>query len=238
MSSTTEQDAIIKQAQAIAQAQGRQWDARLGIILQFCLRNPKLFPVKNKLNVQEFPAISNDLMRTYLTIYINDYYTARERIPQVLPTSTVPDPAVDTVLKSNNKGLSTEQLKDIEGAHRLSMAAENLIGELLERYIAQTLEVHGWVWCCGATVRVVDFVRITEIEEIALQVKNRSNSENSASAKVRVGTKIKKWHRINSGSGRTRWNMFPENSALALEQQLSEEGFQEFIQKTIQPRIP
>jgi hypothetical protein len=58
-----------------------------------------------------------------------------------------------------------------------------------------------------------------------LQIKNRSNSENSASASVRAGTIIEKWFRINSMTGQTYWGSLPENQ----DGKCSEEGFYEFV---------
>ena len=46
-----------------------------------------------------------------------------------------------------------------EAAHRESMAAENLIGLMLESYVATLLEPEGWIWCCGNTVRAIDFLK-------------------------------------------------------------------------------
>ena len=47
----------------------------------------------------------------------------------------------------------------IQHEHQLSMAAENLVGELLERYLASVLEPAGWVWCSGSMVKAVDFIK-------------------------------------------------------------------------------
>jgi hypothetical protein len=132
---------------------------------------------------------------------------------------TVADPAVDVI-----QGAFAE-LKDLSMAseyHRISMAAENLLGELLERYIAECLEPQGWVWCAGNTVRAVDFLR--QDLDVALQIKNRDNSENSSSSAIREGTNIQKWFRIYSKTGRTNWENFPFGSGL------SEEDFHRYIQ--------
>lgn len=236
MAATVEQ-AVIERAQAIAQAQGRQWDARLEVILRFCARNPAYFPKKAGIDSQQLPTLSGDEAERYFKKYVNDYYIARERPARLLVSSTVPDPAIDIVLKAANPELSLEQLKAMEAAHRSSMAAENVIGDLLERYIARTLEMQGWVWCCGSTVRDVDFLRITKTDEICLQVKNRSNSENAPASRVRVGTPITKWYRIDAKSGKEYWERFPGNGLLPAEQQLSETGFHKFIRQMLEPRV-
>ncbi|MCS7069464.1 MAG: SinI family restriction endonuclease, partial [Meiothermus sp.] len=96
-----------------------------------------------------------------------------------------------------------------------------LLGDLLERYIANRLEPRGWIWCAGNIVSSVDFLR--EDLTVALQVKNRDNSENSSSSAIREGTNIKRWFRIYSRKGRTNWENFPFASGL------SEDDFHEYI---------
>ena len=59
-----------------------------------------------------------------------------------------------------------------------------------------------------------------------LQIKNRNNSENSSSSKVRDGTTINKWFRSFSKKDISNWKNFPDTQ---LNGQLSEEGFHNFI---------
>lgn len=141
--------------------------------------------------------------------------------------STVPDDMVPVVLE---KYFDIDELllAEITRTHSLSMAAEGIIGDLLERYIAFVLEPLGWVWCSGSVVRSVDFIfrRDTNpITYLALQIKNRDNSENSSSASVRDGTAIEKWFRSFSRSGATNWAAFPHENVPAV---LSEEAFKIF----------
>lgn len=140
--------------------------------------------------------------------------------------STVPDPAVSMVLHSYF-GLEEAELERVKHEHQLSMAAENLVGDLLERYIASNLEDVGWVWCAGDFVRSIDFVKRDTSGKgwLSLQVKNRDNSENSSSSKVREGTTIMKWHRTVSRTGESRWEKFPTDSGHSM----SEVGFLDFI---------
>jgi hypothetical protein len=63
-----------------------------------------------------------------------------------------------------------------------------------------------------------------------LQVKNRSNSENSSSSSVRKGTTIRKWHRVNASNGVYYWK---ELNQLIGCSELSEEEFSKFVRKTI-----
>lgn len=156
------------------------------------------------------------------------YAAARApRYPQI--PSTVPDPAVSVVLRAHF-GVDSRELDRIKSEHSLSMAAENIVGDLLERYIALNIEQSGWVWCAGEFVKSVDFVRPHANGWESLQVKNRDNSENSSSVQVRLGTSIEKWHRTVSRTGETRWDRFP-----ALEgHSLHEDGFLEFVESYFQ----
>jgi len=115
--------------------------------------------------------------------------------------------------------------------HRKAMAAENAIGSLLEIYIASEMEHYGWVWCSGEIVKAVDFIRWdNNLGWVPMQIKNRSNSENSSSAAIRNGTNIKKWFRSFSTKDATNWEAFPE---IELRGVLTEEGFQKFIRNYI-----
>ncbi len=109
------------------------------------------------------------------------------------------------------------------------MGAENLVGDLLERYLASVLEPRGWVWCSGSVVKAVDFLRPPTrpgAAPLLLQVKNRDNSENSSSSRVRDGTDIEKWFRTYSRTGDTNWPAFPDPTARPY---LNEPAFQQFV---------
>lgn len=184
--------------------------------------------------VIEFLTSNPDAARTYpnlvtgSTEYIERlallYSNARvPRVPHI--PGTIPDPAVSVVL-SSYYGVATGDLDRVKHEHLLSMGAENFVGNLLERYIASKISDAGWVWCAGEFVRSVDFVRpVAAGGWESLQVKNRDNSENSSSMRVRLGTSIAKWHRSASRTGQTNWANFPAPPGHTL----SEEGFLEFI---------
>lgn len=152
-----------------------------------------------------------------------------------IPTSpsfpkTLPDEVVSLVMKEYY-GKTEEENKRIKIEHQESMSAENIVGELLEKYLASVLEPLGWIWCSGDFVKAVDFIKKEATEWKLLQVKNRSNTENSSSNKIRKGTDIKKWFRINAYNGKTFWEDFPEEKAKKL---LSEENFKKFVKEYIQ----
>lgn len=141
--------------------------------------------------------------------------------------ATVPDSMVGIVLEEYFS-FDANALDRISSEHSISMAAEGIIGDLLERYIASVLESHDWVWCSGEVVKKVDFL-VPQIGEagkfIPLQIKNRDNSENSSSSSIRDGTAIIKWFRTFSRTGETNWGAFPEMVESA---SLSEDAFQAF----------
>lgn len=141
---------------------------------------------------------------------------------------TVPDNMVSVVLQ-DYFGCAPADLKRIQKEHRLSMGAENIIGDLLERYLADVLEPKGWVWCSGSTAKAIDFIKPPTTSDniwTTLQVKNRSNTENSSSITVRNGTSIKHWHRTFSNKEKTNWAAFPDAELAPL---LSENGFELFV---------
>lgn len=207
---------VMEQAQGIAAASGKTWDERLERLLQFGAQHPEHLP-----GSRGKPGSLEDPM--YLAGYVKRYYADRDQFVTLKTSSLEPDPAVTEVLEATaNLPLPAER---IQQAHSLSMAAENLIGLLLERYIASHLEQAGWIWCCGNTLRATDFLKESDGAYILLQVKNRSNSENSSSSAIRIGTVIQKWHRIDARTGRTHWDRLPDNEGGTL----SEEGFYQFI---------
>lgn len=64
-----------------------------------------------------------------------------------------------------------------------------------------------------------------------LQIKNRSNSENSSSSKVRESTEIEKWYRIKADKIEYMWN---ELNKICGIDHLSEANFVDFVKETIQ----
>lgn len=157
----------------------------------------------------------------------------KSRRPPTLPKmpSTVPDPIVSTIM-GIAFGHPDRDLARLAKSHQQSMASENAVGDLLERYLATLLEPEGWHWCSGTLVRAVDFVRHNAEAGLweSLQVKNRDNSENSSSAAIRNGTPIKHWFRTFSGTGETNWTAFPADGKVRA--RLSEKGFREFVERT------
>ena len=200
------------------------FDPKFQILLKFLQDNPdRLSSRSRSLHLDSDEGI-NALHECYVRSKVQQLTLSR-------PT-TIPDTAVSVILQQccNFTEAQTEQIK-VE--HQLSMSAENLVGALLERYIPQALEPHGWVWCAGDFVRAIDFIKYNHSTKLweAVQVKNRDNTENSSSSAIRQGTTIEKWFRTYSkpSSRRTTntiWENFPEAE---FRDQLSEEGFLQFI---------
>lgn len=153
--------------------------------------------------------------------YVSRFYTPT--IPK-LP-KTVPDEMVSFIMQKVFN-YSESEVNTIKKTHSESMASENAVGTLLERYLDSVLRQNGWAWCCGNFVKAIDFIKYDDGKWFELQIKNRSNSENSSSSKIREGTKIHKWYRMSSNSGKTRWDSVPEPmKGLGL----SEDGFKTFV---------
>lgn len=169
------------------------------------------------------------------------WYKGRKQKPVLKRPQTIVDPAVEQIMaidsvkhNTGNFPMPRRVSDHVMHNHIKAMAAENLVGTLLEMYLAQALEHRGWIWCSGEVIKAVDFIRRgtgprDQYNFVGLQVKNRSNSENSSSAAIRAGTTIEKWHRLNARTGKTNWENFPHSSPVPL----SEENFQKFIRETL-----
>lgn len=168
----------------------------------------------------------------HLHFMANAFIDSRKPISHPKST-TIPDSMVSFILENYFEKAPTE-LSRISEEHKMSMVAENMIGNLLERYIAHNLEPNGWIWASGSTIRAVDFIlppNISETSWYALQVKNRDNSENSSSKAIRDGTIIKKWFRTFSKRDATNWENFPNS---IIDGSLSESGFRLFVKDSLE----
>jgi hypothetical protein len=142
---------------------------------------------------------------------------------------TIPDEMVTAILCSYF-GIAHAHADRVKKEHLLAMAAENIVGELLERYLASIMEPNGWIWCSGSMVKAVDFIQTPSTHNGTwrlLQVKNRDNSENSSSSAIRIGTDIEKWHRTFSRKKDLNWAKFPDES---IRKDISEESFKTFVE--------
>ena len=200
------------------------FDPKFQILLKFLQDNPDRLSSRSKSLHLESDEGINASHECYLR--------SRDQKLALSRPTTIPDDAVSVILQQCCN-FTEEQTEQIKVEHQLSMSAENLVGALLERYIAQVLEPHGWIWCAGDFVRAIDFIKYNQSTKLweAVQVKNRDNTENSSSSAIRQGTTIEKWFRTYSKPSKkratnTNWENFPEEE---FRDQLSEDGFLQFI---------
>lgn len=163
---------------------------------------------------------------TEISIFLNKFckgFNSRPSKRIANPTKTIADPLVLEILKKRIKDLSDNEIRLIGVGHKVAMGAENIIGLILEEYIHSKLIRFGWTACWGNCIKAVDFCSTTGS---LLQVKNKSNTENSSSNKIRQNTDIIKWYRFNANTGKTNWQLL--NDITRVNNLLTEKDFQEF----------
>lgn len=202
---------------------------QLSLLLAFLQEHPELTP-KPRGRVPEGSL-------RHLEAIVNYYQQGRKPNLPSQP-ATQPDQAVIAVLECWFGSAAESAFKN----HLAGMAAENFVGGVLEEYLATVLEPYGWVWCAGSSVKSVDFILRLDDDSgwLALQVKNRDNSENSSSSAIRAGTKIEKWFRTFSKrpAPEQNWPAFPFRETLPAESQaqLTENAFQEYAKQAFLDR--
>lgn len=208
-------------AKAAAEKVGVSWNDGLCYIFNACMSNPELAPKRKSKKLT-----SSEVIFKWVMKYKAGYEASISKRPSNLP-GTMPDPIINLIIKEILPHLSDPTLNKILYAHRLSMSAENILGLLLEEYLAINLLAYKWHCAWGESIKSVDFC--SEDGQL-LQVKNRSNSENSSSSKVRSGTKIFKWFRINAQTGIYMWD---DLNRILKTNILSEDDFRRFVQSTL-----
>ncbi|MCR5540669.1 MAG: SinI family restriction endonuclease [Ruminococcus sp.] len=165
----------------------------LDLIFKIALNNTSLFPIIN-LSTSDDPNNPSNYFRRW----INNYFNEINKLPsqrEAKPKSTCDDPAIERIVKGTHN-LSIKKVVFGNYYHNLFMSAENILGNLLEEYIADRIRPYGFIWCAGHVLRAVDFCNTDG--SLLLQVKNRSNTENSSSSNIREGTNIEKWYRLST----------------------------------------
>jgi len=172
-----------------------------------------------------------------LEMLANRYFEAYRRSDFPAEPSTIPDEMVSVIMEKAY-GYSAAECKKIKVEHQYSMCAENCVGNLLERYLDSVLRSSHWNWCCGEFVKAIDFLGKNDTDEwIALQIKNRDNSENSSSSAIRDGTRIQKWFRSfskDTKKGRTSFTNWQKLPPLMQGYNLNENDFKSFVSKYIE----
>lgn len=154
-------------------------------------------------------------------------YDNRPSVRKSNKISTVPDQLIDELIMARIPAFSKRDINLIRFGHRLSMGAENILGLILEEFIHEKAVEHGWACCWGNCITSVDFCS----SYMLLQVKNRSNTENSSSNKIRNGTRIEKWFRVNALNGSTNWLAL--DMIIGVNQLFSEKEFIKFAKDLI-----
>jgi hypothetical protein len=219
---------FLQSANQIARDLGQNLTNNLNDFLQFVYEYPVV--LNRKGGVALNAASDSAEVERYLNALLKGYFGRKVHGITLGEVKTVADPAVDAVLEAFGS-VPKSKLPLYSQYHRSSMAAENKIGSLLEEYLAKHLEPEGWFWCCGNIIKGVDFFRAGNPISL-LQVKNRDNSENSSSERIRellrkegCPVEIQKWHRCQSSDGRSCWDEFPDSAGA----RISEKGFLDFI---------
>ncbi|WP_052447294.1 SinI family restriction endonuclease [Clostridium polynesiense] len=189
----------------------------LDIIFEIALMNMDYFP-GIKIQGQQNPQI-------YIDRWVKGYSYAVNNLPSkrtANPKGSCTDPAIKAIVQGT-QGLSDEEAKLGETIHNLFMSAENIQGNLLEEYIATKVRPYGLIWCAGNVLRAIDFCN-TE-GTFLLQVKNKSNTENSSSSNIRVGTTIIKWYRLGTQTRKgLKYPAYKWDNLISLINQFKTEG--------------
>ncbi len=162
----------------------------LHFIFNVALNDMSLFP---NINLVEGATYKN-----YIERWIHGYQEAMLNLPSkriASPKSSCSDPAIKTIVQYVTK-VDDVEAENQSNHHNLFMSAENIQGNLLEEYIASVVRKYGWLWCNGNVLRAIDFCTIKG--DALLQIKNKSNTENSSSSAIRSGTTIQKWYRLGT----------------------------------------
>ena len=152
-------------------------------------------------NLSLFPNIKLSDSATYIDYlekWIKSYTDATLNPPskrKATPKSSCSDPAIQTIVQIALNADENFTLR-MAAYHNLFMSAENIQGNLLEEYISISTRPYGWIWCNGDVLRAIDFC--SSDGAVLLQIKNKSNTENSSSSAIREGTTIEKWYRLGT----------------------------------------
>jgi uncharacterized protein CbrC (UPF0167 family) len=175
------------------------------------------------------PSVDNE---DGLNALANKYFEGYRRSDFPAEPSTIPDDMVSVIMEKAY-GYTNAQSEKIKLEHQHSMCSENCVGNLLERYLDFKLRSSHWSWCCGEFVKAIDFLgRNEQGEWIALQIKNRNNSENSSSSAIRDNTRIQKWFRSfskDTKKGRPSFTNWAKLPTLMQGYDLNEDDFKTFV---------
>lgn len=165
--------------------------------------------------------------------FINKFFNAYNHRPSKRISgkmTTVPDKLIDNLIGARIKSFTPNDIALIRFGHRLSMGAENIIGLILEEYIHTKVLKYGWATCWGSCIKAVD---LCSKNGDLIQIKNKDNTENSSSDKIRAGTTIQKWYRLSSRTGQTEWEILNTMLGIPASDKLSEDKFIQFARDVV-----
>lgn len=170
------------------------------------------FAAKNNKRFPDYMFSGEKNEELYIEKWVKRYYNSMEK--EKMPSShkaksktTCFDPAIQLLFEEKN--IDKDKFKHFDKIHYLYESAENVLGGLLEEYIAGKVKQYGFLWCKGDICEATDFC--SKDGKILLQIKNKENTENSSSSKARKGTGIIKWYRLgNDGSSDEQWKKLNE----------------------------
>jgi len=167
--------------------------------------------------------------------FVKKFYKSYNNRPSVKAMrreqATFADLLIDKLVKLRIPQISNAQVDFIRKAHRFSMSLENVIGSILEEYIFTKSLNYGWATCWGSCIKAVD---LCHRDGRLLQIKNKSNTENSSSSAIREGTTIQKWYRMDAKTGAVCWDSL--NVLLGITSnadKLSEADFRTFTENIV-----
>lgn len=172
----------------IALTDKKEYFEDLKLIFNVAISAPSLFPNINMPDTESYEG--------YLWRWIKGYEDAMNNPPSkrtASPKSSCSDPAIKTIVQYAT-GVDEKTSDEQSNHHNLFMSAENIQGNLLEEFINREIRKFGWIW--WNVLRAVDFCFYDG--SFLLQIKNKSNTENSSSSAIRTGTTIKKWYRLGT----------------------------------------
>ena len=203
----------------------KQRETSIVTILDFLEEHPQMFSTRKRKNIPD-PTTKEgkSSIRKVIELSMDN---------KIIPSTpkTVPDGAVFQIME-NYYGVDGSKKEEIEKQHQYAMAAEDVVGALLEEYISSQAIKYNLIKCHGETVKGTDFIKREENGWFLLQIKNRNNSENSSSASIRgflnsaQGVVIEKWFRTFALTGKTNWERFPDDILCNI---LNEKDFRSFV---------
>lgn len=212
---------------------------KLRQVFEANMHRKEFFPAISVSNVG--PLATKNVLEEYLKSWGDRYFHAK--IPSRHQGTASKSPYDVMVYKMLSYEVNYQLDENLaRKMHEMAMQSENLTGELLEEYINSKIAIYGWIWCKGPCMVATDFY-YPKKPEIYLQVKNKFNTENSSSSKIRTGTPIKKWNRLTSkrvpGTDQavSNWEalraiVFDQTGIMPANREcLSEEGFARFIKE-------